>query len=495
MVDGIRKLLGIALAACLAGGLSGGHDQAWAQAEPAVQPAPAEPTGSVLRLARGLASDNITVLIGRAIVVESTQPFIEVSVADPAVADVSPLSDRTIYIFGKARGATSLTLLGENGALITNVTVKVIPDLAELKAHLKTMLPNEPIDVRLSGGGVVLSGVVSGKAKVTRAMELARAYVGDGAINMMTVGGTQQVMLKVRIAEMSRNASKELGFNTALSYASGDVGAIFASGATANTTNVGVTSAGVGTASFDINPVAISTSPFGTIGTVAKLGDFVIGALMDSLESKGFSRTLAEPNLVALSGTQAKFLAGQDVPIPVVEDEDVEIQFKEVGVGLNFIPTVLDDDLINIALSAEVSSISSTAGVPFPGTDELFPTFPTRRATTTIELKDGESFAIAGLLEDNFTDQLDQFPWLGDIPVLGALFRSSNFARGESELVVIVTAHLVTPVSEAELSLPIDHVRIPNEMELFLLGQTEATGAPGLVQSQGFDGQFGYVVE
>jgi pilus assembly protein CpaC len=197
MANKMKKLLTMALVACLIGGLPLGGGKAQADGH------------SVLRLARGLASDNITVLIGRAIVVESTQPFIEVSVASPAVADVSPLSDRSIYIFGKARGATTLTLLGENGALITNVTIKVIPDLGELKQRLKSMLPNEPIQVRLAGGGVVLSGIVSGKAKVTRAMSLARSYVGKAAINMMTVGGTQQVMLKVRVAEMSRSAAKD----------------------------------------------------------------------------------------------------------------------------------------------------------------------------------------------------------------------------------------------------------------------------------------------
>ena len=495
MVESIRKLLTIVLAAGLLGGLIWGQDPALAQttetegtgqamAEPA-------PTGSVLRLARGLAADNITVLIGRAIVVESTQPFIEVSVADPNVADVSPLSDRSIYIFGKNRGATSLTLLGENGQLITNVTVKVIPDLSELKAHLNEVFPNEPIEVRLSGGGVVLTGVVSGAEKIERAMRLAASYVGDSAINMMSVGGTQQVMLKVRVAEMSRNASKALGFNSGVSYAGDDVGAVFATGQSASTTFIAP-----GTSSFNINPIAINASPFGTIGAIAELGDFTIGLLMDSLETKGFSRTLAEPNLVALSGTQARFLAGTDVPIPTVdEDGDVDIEFKEVGVALNFTPTVLDDDLINLALSTEVSSVNTAPGEPVSFDVSDVTTFSVRRATTTVELRDGESFAIAGLLQDDFTDALNQFPWLGDIPILGSIFRSSNYARGESELVIIVTVHLVTAASEAELSMPIDHVRIPNEYELFLLGHTEASGAPGMVQSQGFDGDFGYVVE
>lgn len=499
MVNRIRRLLTVMLAAGLLGGLAWGQDQAGAQTSEEATTAEAgqattapAPSGSVLRLARGLASDNITVLIGRAIVVESTQPFIEVSVANPDVADVSPLSDRSIYIFGKNRGATSLTLLGENGQLITNVTVRVIPDLSELKAHLGQVFPNEPVEARLSGGGVVLSGVVSGAEKVERIMRLANSYVGDSAINMMTVGGTQQVMLKVRVAEMSRSAAKELGIDLNISGSGSDVGGGLLSGSATKPT------IGLGTASPAGGGTFSAPNAFGLLGVIADLGDIGIGLALTTLEQKGFSRTLAEPNLVALSGQQAKFLAGQDVPIPQVgEDGELEVEFKEVGVALNFTPVVLDEDLINLAVSAEVSAIDQTAeGIPVSATQgNVIPIFTVRRATTTVELRDGESFAIAGLLQDNFTDAIDQFPWLGDLPVLGALFRSTNYSRGETELVIIVTTHLVTPVTDAELSMPIDHVRIPNEFELFLMGHTEAGGAPGMVQSQGFDGEFGYVVE
>ena len=490
MADKMKKLLTMALVAGLLGWLPWGGGQASAD------------THSVLSLMRGQASDNITVLIGRAIVIESNQPFIEVSVANPAVADVSPLSDRTIYIFGKGRGATTLTLLGENGALITNVTVKVVPDLAELKQRLQEVLPNEPIQVRLTGGSTVLSGVVSGKAKIARAMSLARAYVGDEAVNMMSVGGTQQVMLKVRIAEMARNAAKELGFD------------IFAAGRGDNFAGIGISGNNIGFLGEDAgglptsdgiatigDPGALVTDivGYGALGFVAMLGDVGIGLTLQTLEQKGFSRMLAEPNLVALSGSEAQFLAGKEVPIPQVQDDgEVDVTFKPIGVALNFRPTVLDDDLINLVLSTEVSAIDQTPGssVPISATQgNNVPIFTVRRASTTIELRDGQSFAIAGLLQDDFTDAISQFPWLGDIPILGTLFRSTNYARGETELVIIVSAHLVVPVNEDELSVPHDHVRIPNEYELFLMGNTSGAGAPGLVHSQGFDGDFGYVVE
>ncbi len=487
MTDGLKKLLSMALLACLVGGLPLGGERAAAQ----------EP--SVLKTVRGLASDNLTVLINHAVVVESAQPFIEVSVANPAIADVSPLSDRTIYIFGKERGGTTLTLLGENGTLITNVSVMVIPDLAEMKTRLKQMLPNEPIDVRLSGGGVVLSGVVSGKAKIDRAMTLAQSYVGNAAINMMTVGGTQQVMMKVRIAEMSRSAAKSLGIDFGITGDGSSVGGFFGSG---NNTTAAVTNdaGAIGKVLTDggVVPLGLSTatSAFGGIGLLAELGDIGISFVMSALEEKGFSRTLAEPNLVALSGSEARFLAGEDVPIPTIDqDGNVDITFKEVGVGLTFQPSVLDDDLIQLALAAEVSAVNEAPGQPISFTASDVTTFTTRRAITTVQLRDGQSFAIAGLIKDDFSDSVTQFPWLGDIPVLGTLFRSMDYARGETELVIIVTAHLVTPVDGSELSVPSDHIRIPNEFELFLLGNTEGAGAPGMVQSQGFDGDFGYVVE
>ena len=310
---------------------------------------------SVLKLAKGLASDNTTVLIGRAIVVESDRPFIEISVVNPEVADVSPLSDRSMYIFGKGRGATTLTLLGAGGVLITNVTIKVVPDIGELKQRLKEMLPNEPIDVRISGAGVVLSGVVSGKAKVEMAMRLARNYVGGSVVNMMTVGGTQQVMLKVRMAEMSLSAAKELGLDTFFEYRGSEIGAGFFSGSQSKPEPV-IT---VGTPphpGWGVSGDAIADA-FGILGFIAELGDFGIWIALTALEEKGFSRTPAEPNLVALSGQRASFLAGQDVPIPQVSgDGEVEISFKQVGVQLDFRPVVLDDDLINLSPKTRPSS-------------------------------------------------------------------------------------------------------------------------------------------
>jgi len=473
---------------------------------PALQTADAQ---SVLRVSRGLQSNNITVLIDRAIVLDSNQPFVEVSVANPEIADVSPLSDRSIYIFGRRRGVTTLTLLGPGGRLITNVTVKVEADHTELKQRLQQLLPNEPIEVRTAAGGLVLSGVVSGKAKIDRAMALARAYAGDAVTNMMTVGGTQQVMLKVKIAEMSRSKGKDIGLSLGLQGTSARaapnviVGESIrprdpGGGAVLPAPTEGATAPGTigsGLETF-FQPAATFAGGFGALFTIAN--NFILDVQLDALEQKGFVRTLAEPNLIALSGTEASFLAGGEVPIPVLGDlGEVTVEFKPVGVNLNFLPQVLDDNLINLSVSAEVSDVDPTLSTNTGGI-EVFG-FSVRRATTTVELRDGQAFAIAGLIRDDFQDTISQVPWLGDIPVVGALFRSTNFQSGQSELVIIVSVHLVTPVDSADqLSLPTDRIQIPNETELFLFGKTHAGEGDNTAQSLTgvtFDGDFGYVVE
>ncbi len=443
--------------------------------------------GNVLRAARGVASDDVTVFVNRAVVLESAQRFTEVSVANPAIADVAALSDQTIYILGKSTGVTTLTLLGESGRLITNVDVKVTPDLSEFKQRLREVLPNERIEVREANGGVILSGVVSGARKIDTAMSLAARYAGENVSNLMSVGGTQQVMLKIRFAEMQRSAAKSLGFN--LGGAAGSVGdTVSFAGETGQFLSVGSNNTG-GTTFTD------ASGAFGVFRVLADFGDVLIDVVLNALETKGLARSLAEPNLVALSGDTASFLAGGEVPIPVSDEEGgITVEFKPFGVGLSFTPTVVDEDLINLELETEVSSLDTSiqitiGGVPLTG-------FSTRRARTTVELRDGQSIAIAGLLQENFTDGKTQLPFLGDIPVLGTLFRSASFNRNQTELVIIVTPVLVTPVEAGErLSLPTDRVRLPNEQELFLLGEVEGRGVAPEVAGQDFDGPFGYILE
>ena len=436
---------------------------------PTVSQAPAQG----LSVMRGTTSSNITVATNRAIVVQSDQIFAEISVANPAIADIATLSENTVYVLGKTPGRTTLTLFGVDGGLIANVDVRVIPDIAEFKERLAQILPGERIEVRTANDGIVLSGTVSGERKVARAMELAQRYVGDRVTNLMMVGGTQQVMLKVRFAEMQRSTSKALSTSIGIS------------GLLGGNPLQSVTNSFIQDGYLDGDPATPVTVNDSFTGFSFGAGGFAVDVLIEALETKGMVRTLAEPNVVAISGQEARFFAGGEYPVPGPED----VEYKPFGVELLFTPTVIDDDLISLKIGTTVSALDRTINV-----GGLFG-FKTRSTTTTVEMRDGQSFAIAGLLQDDFDDTVGQVPWLGDIPILGSLFRSTDFARKQSELVIIITPHLVTATSGEALSMPTDRMRIPTEEELFLFGSIEGSTFFGGSGSQGIQGSFGYVME
>nr|WP_253913289.1 type II and III secretion system protein family protein [Pseudoruegeria sp. HB172150] len=442
-----------------------------------------------LRVLRGAASGSLSVPMNRAVVVESDSPFAELSIANPAIADISTLSDRTIYVLGKTPGRTTLTLLGVEGQLIANVEVQVAPDVAEFKERLQQILPGEQIEVRTANDGIVLSGVVSNIERLDRALDLANRYAPDRVSNLMVVGGTQQVMLKVRFAEMERSVSKSLSSSLAISGGGADVGVESETGTWLDGDNA--------LGSF---PITTTAGSEGVLALGFSAGAFEFGVLLEALESKGMVRTLAEPNLTALSGQQATFLAGGEYPIPVADgDGGITIEYKPFGVEMAFTPRVVDSNRINLQLTASVSGIDPSTSFEQGGI--AVSAFRRRETQTTVEMRDGESFAIAGLLQDDFEDLNGQVPWLGDIPVLGSLFRSSSYQRSQSELVIIVTPHLVSPTTGAALALPTDRVRPPTESELFLFGKTvgnnrnPASGPAGEVAQQDFNGSYGYVME
>ncbi|WP_341367076.1 type II and III secretion system protein family protein [Yoonia sp. BS5-3] len=442
--------------------------------------APTMAPAETLRVLRGAASSALSVPMNRAVVVESDVPFAELSIANPGIADISGLSDRTIYVLGKEPGRTTLTLLGADGRLITNVEVHVSPDMAEFKERLTQILPGENIEVRTANDGIVLSGTVSSTARLDRALDLANRYAPDRVSNLMMVGGTQQVMLKVRFAEMQRSVSKAL--STSLSLDSG--GAV----------------GGLTTSAFSGNSALVPEAESrGAVLFGFGAGEFDVGVLLEALESRGIVRTLAEPNLTALSGQAATFLAGGEYPVPVSNLNNViTIEYKPFGIELNFTPTVVDRDIINLELLAAVSAIDEANGITID--DFTIDAFTRRETTTTVEMRDGESFAIAGLLQDEFTDLSNQVPWVGDVPILGALFRSAEYQREQTELVIIVTPHLVTPTRGEAYALPTDRVRPPSEQDLFLFGRVARTDAPasggaGEVARQDFSGSYGYVLD
>ncbi|MGH1356392.1 MAG: type II and III secretion system protein family protein [Thalassovita sp.] len=446
-----------------------------------------------LRVVKQGTSSTLNVPMNRAVVVESDQPFAELSIANPAIADISSLSDRTIYVLGKSPGVTTLTILDAAGRLLTNVDVIVAADITEFKQRLGQILPGEQIEVRTANDGIVLSGTVSSAARLQRALDLAERYAPERVSNLMSVGGVQQVMLKVRFAEMERNVSKSLSTSLAL-----DGGILGGKANVSGGTNTNSNSGSQGNSLAGTIPATSESNGAMLFGFGA--GSVEVGLLLEALETKGVVRTLAEPNLTALSGQEAKFLAGGEYPVPVSQDSgSITVEFKPFGVELNFIPRVVDGDLINLELEAAVSSIDPTNG--FTSNAFTIDAFRRRETSTTVELRDGESFAVAGLLQDEFIDTNGQVPWLGDIPILGTLFRSAQYQRSQSELVIIITAHLVTPTRGEALALPTDRIMPPSEKDLFLNGKVardgtrRLKGAAGEVARQDFSGSYGYVMD
>jgi pilus assembly protein CpaC len=453
---------------------------------------PVQLPAETLQVMRGAPSSALNVPMNRAVVVESDIPFTELSIANPSIADISSLSDRTIYVLGKEPGRTTLTLLGGDGRLITNVEVHVTPDIAEFKERLEQILPGENIEVRTANDGIVLSGTVSSIARLDRALELANRYAPERVSNLMSVGGTQQVMLRVRFAEMQRSVSKSLSASLSLggSTLGGDLGLALGTGTTVgNTARLGALS----------GATPANNDNAGAFLFGFNAGGVEVGILLEALENRGVVRTLAEPNLTALSGQEASFLAGGEYPVPISQDGSaITVEYKPFGISLSFTPRVIDGDIINLELHASVSSLDPTNG--FSQNGFSIDAFRTRETSTTVEMRDGESFAIAGLLSDDFVDLSGQVPWAGDIPVLGALFRSAEYSRQQTELVIIVTPHLVTPTRGDALALPTDRLRAPTERDLFLFGRVAAEDAPqsggaGEVARQDFSGSYGYVLD
>jgi pilus assembly protein CpaC len=415
-------------------------------------------------------------------VIRVDRPVTDILVGSPEVADVMALSDRSVYVLGRKLGSTSLALYGENKQLIAVMDLTVTPDLPTLRQRLHEIMPTERIDVRAANESVVLSGPVSSGSQLKQALAMAESFAPGKVTNMLVLSGGQQVMLAVRFAEVQRTAAKELGLSTNIRYSAGDSALAIATG------------------------VVPALAPFAAVRGVLNVGNWTIDALLNALEQKGIIKTLAEPNLIAMSGETASFLAGGEFPIPVgVDDANgrsrITIEFKEFGVKLAFTPTVVGGDVINLVVKPEVSAIDRANGITVAGL--VIPGLTVRRAHTTVDLRHGESFAIAGLIRSNFADTVDQFPGVGNVPILGSLFRSSAFQREETELVIIVTPYLARAARPGQLRLPTDAFRPPTESQLFLNGRVDGTPLPGensaagtsMPPGAGLAGNVGYVVK
>lgn len=390
-------------------------------------------------------ADRLELRRGKSAVVEADAAFATIVVADPQIAEAMPTSNRSFFVRGKSPGSTTVLIYDESGAIAELIEIEVKLGLDELRGDLRRLLPGELIDVYAVHDGVYLDGKVTTAAAAEMALQLAERHVPGGVANGLSVGQSQQVLLEVRFLEASRNAVREIGFGH----------------------NIDANDVVIGTESGTVSGLLEKT-----VALFTNVGGENIDIRLRALEEKGIIRTLAEPNLVSLSGDTASFLAGGEFPIPVSSrDNEVTVEFKKFGVSLDFTPTVLGDGLVNLRVRPEVSALDRGNGIRASNID--IPGISVRRADTTVELHDGQAFAIAGLLQNNYTNDVRQTPWIGNVPVLGSLFSSKRYQRNETELIIIVTPRLVQPFTHPEgVASPLDAVSEPTEAEFFLLGKT-----------------------
>lgn len=405
----------------------------------------------------------INLPMSQAVTVVISEPVGKVVAADPLIADAQPITDRSIYLVGKNFGTTTVNLYSAEGKPVGLLAVEVGADTADMARSIRAGVPSADIKVSTINGRVKLSGSVTDAATMDKVLAIVAQYGSPQVINTMTLTGGQQVNLEVRILEAQRDAGRDLGIAW-----SGDVG-------------------GVG-----INVNSTSDGSFSQFMTSVISGGISLNATITALESKALVRTLAEPNLTTLSGVKASFLAGGEVPIRTADPNgNVGLQYRQFGVLLGFTPVVLDGDRIQIHLQPEVSGLNGFTA----GND---PIFNTRTLDATVELRDGQSFAVAGLLQNDTKMSQDQLPWIGDVPILGSLFKSSSYQKHDTELVVIVTPRLVRPLTPGQVAAtPLDQTRPANDVEFFALGQMEVT--PKMLKNfqtgEGIIGPYGYIIE
>jgi pilus assembly protein CpaC len=436
--------------------------------------------------------DTLRIEVRKGQVIRLPSPAATVFVADPEIADVQAQSPSIVYLFGRRAGSTSLYAVDENDQVLLRTMVVVEHNLSALREAIDQLAPGNGVQASSVDGSIVLDGTVDTPVQAQELRELGERFLGEEEtlLYRVRVSASTQVHLRVRVAEVSREVIKEFGINWETVFETGDLLFGFATGRPA----------------FDA-PGTIFRAPPQANGTIPDLffsnftpGDNVVNTAIDALAQEGLVNILAEPNLTALSGETASFLAGGEFPIPVSSDEDeIEIEFKEFGIQLAFTPTVLSGSRISLRVRPEVSELSEDGAIEVNGL--IIPALKTRRAETTVELGSGQSFAIGGLLSSDVQNAISKTPGLGDLPVLGTLFRSTAFRRDETELVIIVTPYLVRPVDEPVLALPTDGYKAPNDIERILQGRLHSAqlhpgrGGPQGPQGQRLTGPVGFVLE
>jgi pilus assembly protein CpaC len=425
--------------------------------------------------------------------------FSTIVAGSPDIVDVKSLSDHLIYIQGKKTGTTNVILFDSSMKQIGILDVDVAIDTSNLQRNIQSSTGTRGIHVSTSEGQVVLSGTAADAVAAERAMSIATGIVPKGGVvvNAMNVAGPQQVLLEVRFLEVSRSAGRDLGVNWSAANAKG--------------TNIGQT--GLGRVNFagrrptlplldTAATLASGAVPYGSLLTsvLRTSGGGSLDVLITALESKGALRRLAEPNLMALSGDAARFLAGGEFPVPIPNTSangspTISIEYKKFGVELAFVPTVLSRGVINLRVEPSVSELDFSNAVTIAGTQ--VPALTVRNARTTVELRDGQSFAIAGLLQTQNRQDVSQLPWIGSVPVLGALFRSASYQQEQTDLVIIVTPHLVAPAAPGQkLASPLDSRLPANDVDFFLNGQMDVRKRYNDYVNSGGDlkGPYGHII-
>ena len=430
------------------------------------------------------------------------------------------MTDHTLYIQGKRVGTTNISVFDKDMQLVEIIDLEVAIDTRTLQQKIWSTTGSRSIRVSTSNGQVILGGTAGDAVAADRAVSVAKGMVKSGdVVNAMAVAPSQTVMLKVRFLEVTRAAERDIGVNwfgmngaRTRGFSTGSSqpnlppqtsNAAITGGSLAGTSNGAASNTGGISVLKSTGALLSGATPFGVFLANVINDNNGIGNNLDvmirALETKGLIRRLAEPNLVALSGDTAKFLAGGEFPVPILagtgQGATPSITFKKFGVSLAFSPTVLNHGVINLRISPEVSEIDPAASVTIQGT--VVPGLVTRNAQTTIELRDGQSFAIAGLLQSRGRRSIDQLPWIGSIPVLGALFRSSAYQNQESDLVIIVTPHLVRPATPVEhLATPFDKRLPSNDLDFFVNGQLDVPKrySDYVTSGGGINGPYGHIV-
>ncbi len=399
-------------------------------------------------------------------------------VADPTIADIQTPKPASLFLFGKKPGRTTLFVLKKNGLPLVAYTVDVRFPQGELQAQIQADAGGAA-QLSYTANGAVLKGMVPDAQTADRLMQTAERTLGNGVplANQLRVAGPAQVNLRVRVAEVSRSVSRQLGFNWSTVLSSGNFAVGLQTGRLAGATASTLVANGL-------------DGVFGTVASKHLNG----AAVLDAMATEGLVTLLAEPNLTAESGSTATFLAGGEIPIPISQVlGTVSVDYKQYGVSVAFTPTVLASGHISMKVRPEVSAIDTANSVQLSANAQV-PALTTRRAETTVEIASGQSFAIAGLIQSNDSNNIQKLPWLGDLPVLGTLFRSSNFQRNQSELVIVVTPYVVRPTGpDTPPDDPTGYVRVPSDAENAIYGRVAAPGrkairppAPKVIDSSGF---------